>query len=194
MNSSMYLFTISASGFLMGCVFDIYNTILSEHPLLRWLRTLADLLFWLVFAVWVYHFCLVTDEGRFRIYTLGILLFGYVVYRLTLRKLLLGSVALLVKLTRMIFRIVWRIVYAVVIWPLLACWRIVWRICSIAYSVLQKLENMLVTFLTFGLKILFWPLKRPWEKFKPMFLPFFGHWEGFWTKLSNMLKHPPNAA
>jgi spore cortex biosynthesis protein YabQ len=182
-----YIASMFACGFAMGMVFDVYNTVLGASRWLRWLRPFLDLTYWLAAAGVVFYLTFVTDLGRFRLYTFGLLLLGYLVYRALLHHAIVGSAFAIVRFIRGIVLLAARGVNWVLIRPLGAILRLVWFVLRQLYRLLCLLEDAVVWVARFWLSLFTFPLRRPWQQTAPARARIHHRWEGFWARASNWI-------
>jgi spore cortex biosynthesis protein YabQ len=185
----LYIVWLLATGFAMGFVFDVYNTVTGASKWLRWLRPTADLAFWVVSALVVYYVLFLTDEGRVRIYTFGIVLAGYAVYRWTIHRLVVRSAFAIVRVVQAVLRGVFRVVYTVTVLPLVAVAKVVLGVLRMVYRLLMAVETGIFRLLEFWLRVLLirWLLRLP---FVQAFLSRIQNgWEEMLTAASNWLRN-----
>ncbi|MCL6599337.1 MAG: spore cortex biosynthesis protein YabQ [Alicyclobacillus macrosporangiidus] len=184
----IYLTALMAAGLLMGTVFDLYNTVTGASRWFRWLRPTLDLLFWLVSAALVYHLVFRFDDGRVRLYVFLLLGAGYVLYRATVRRLVIRSAFAVVWAVRGLIHLVWRAVYTLLVAPILLWLRLLWRLLRLVYQVLCRLEDTL--FWLLGLAARLTGLNRLLNTvfMKRIFHTIHTHWEDFWTAASKWVK------
>ncbi|MFD2170685.1 spore cortex biosynthesis protein YabQ [Tumebacillus lipolyticus] len=131
------ILSMSLSGAVLGAVYDVYRTILSEWKYLRFLGPVLDFLFW-VFALLLVLVALhEVNHGDVRVYVFVLLGIGLVLYRLLLRKLVVGStVRIVLAITfsvKMIYRLFMMLVVTPLLWIgslLLALWRLIDRLAA----------------------------------------------------------------
>ncbi|SFU99732.1 spore cortex biosynthesis protein YabQ [Alicyclobacillus macrosporangiidus] len=183
-----YLTALMAAGLLMGTVFDLYNTVTGASRWFRWMRPALDLLFWLVSAAVVYHLVFRFDDGRVRLYVFLLLGAGYVLYRATVRTLVIRSAFAVVRAVRGLIHLVWRAVYALLVAPVLLWFRLLWRLLHLVYQVLCRAEDALFGLL--GLAARLTGLKRLLNTafMRRIFHTIHTHWEDFWTAASKWVK------
>lgn len=182
-----YIAVLALCGGLMGTVFDLYNTVTGASRWLRWLRPVLDLSFWMLSAVGVYYVVFVIDDGRVRLYTLILLLLGYLIYRVTFHHTVVSGAFTVVRWISALLRLVYRILNGLVFRPIRWLLSLIRGVLTRLYGVLYALENGLFWILRFWLRILKWPLgRRPWVLRTQTF--FATYWEGFWTQASKWIK------
>ncbi|MCL6637356.1 MAG: spore cortex biosynthesis protein YabQ [Alicyclobacillus sp.] len=142
-----------AAGAVMGAVFDMYNTTLGSSGWLRWLRPLADLLFWATAALAVFRIAYVADDGRVRLYLFVLVALGWGLYAFTLRNWVVSSAQALVRAVAAVLQAFWFLVHLFLVRPLWAlCQFAVWLAKS-GYRLLCLLENATWGLLRTGLRI-----------------------------------------
>lgn len=191
MQAFQYLGALVALAWMMGCVFDIYNTVTSSSKWLRWLQPLLDLSFWLVSAGAVFYATYVTDHGRLRVYTFLVLLLGYGLYRILAHRLVVRAAFGVVRLVAGMLRLFFRIINVLVVRPIrLICRMIAW-IFKLAYRAGCGIENLTVTVVRFILSIISRPLSGPFRRIAsvPWLLQMSIRWEGIWATASKWLKY-----
>jgi len=189
MNQLHYVGTMIFAGLLMGTVFDIYNTATSTAKWLRWLRDALDFMFWVGSAAFVYYLTYHTDDGRFRIYTFGLLIIGYFMYRVTLHRYVVGSAMAIIYFVDRLFRVMYRVLYVLIVRPLLFFLRVVRNLLLWVYWVLCMLETQLFKVLYFWIRLLTWPIPKQRLLVTPWVVKSLRWWEGLWMLLSKWIKH-----
>ncbi|GGJ08961.1 hypothetical protein GCM10010885_17550 [Alicyclobacillus cellulosilyticus] len=188
-----YVLAMFFSAWLLGAVFDVYNTVMGASAWLRWLRPAADLAFWLGGAGFVYVWMYITDDGRFRVYALLLLAAGYLVYRMTLHRPVVASAWAVVRAVAFLLRWVWRLLEGVVIRPLRGlAWVVAW-VLRWMYRWLVAWEDMVFFLLGFMLRPVVWVFATPWRRTANLRAPVARGWEGFWARVANWLRKNPGS-
>ncbi|HEU4963771.1 MAG TPA: spore cortex biosynthesis protein YabQ [Bacilli bacterium] len=121
MSLSMQYLTVLAmglSGAVLGAVYDVYRTILTEWRYLRFLSAILDFVYW-IFALGLVLWSLQwANHGDVRLYVFLLLGIGLVLYRLLLRKLVVGSTVRMVLAITYFCRMLYRLFLLVVVGPL----------------------------------------------------------------------------
>lgn len=141
------------AAWVLGAVFDVYNTVTGASKWLRWIRPVLDVVFWIAAAAAVFFVMFTTDDGRLRIYTFLILAVGYVLYRVFFHHRVVHSAFRVVRIVGAALRSVARVVYATLIWPLWMLLRIVTATLRQLYRLMCRLEDVLFSALAFLLKL-----------------------------------------
>lgn len=121
----MTVFAMSASGASLGAVYDVYRTILAEWKYLRFLGPLLDFAFWifaLLLVLWSIHWA---NNGDVRLYVFVVMLLGLGLYRLLLRKIVVGSTVGVIRTITYLLKLIGRFLFLTVITPLLWLWALV---------------------------------------------------------------------
>lgn len=191
MHSAQYLIAIFFSGWLMGSVYDIYNTISGSSKWLRWVRPTLDIIFWIGSAIFVFHLTLITDSGRFRLYTLFVLVIGGFFYRMILHRMVVGSAFAMVRFVRYMLLLIWRL-FEIMIWrPLRFLLEIGIKCAQLLYRLGCHLEDGAVWFVSWLLRIIFFPLSSHFKATRVFWVKIYNQWEGIWNRLSNVLRDYP---
>jgi spore cortex biosynthesis protein YabQ len=185
-----FVIGLLAFGVLMGTVFDLYNTVTGASKWLKWMRPILDLTFWVLSAVGAFYVTFVTDDGRFRLYTFGLLLLGYALYRITLHRTVVGSAFTFVRAVGAILRFLYRIIDTLIFRPLFLMFKLVRAILRSVYRILCRIEDGLFWVIRSCLKLIFLPVPRRWRTLKKT-PRIFEQWEGLWKRASNWLKKHP---
>ncbi|MDQ0190149.1 spore cortex biosynthesis protein YabQ [Alicyclobacillus cycloheptanicus] len=181
-----------AASWILGAVFDIYNTVTGSSRWLRWLRPALDIAFWVAAAGLVCFVMFTTDDGRLRIYTFLLLAAGYLLYRVWFHVRVVRSAFRVVRAIRAVFLGVSRLVYRVVVWPVLAVLGLAARLLHAVYRVLCWVEDGLFVLLSFWLKVIGF-LFRGWAApSRSMRKKIDDRMEGFWTLASNWIRRVSN--
>ncbi|TCP52724.1 spore cortex biosynthesis protein YabQ [Tumebacillus sp. BK434] len=112
------IMAMSISGAVLGAVYDVYRTILQEWKYLRWLGPLLDFAFWifaLLLVLWALHGA---NHADVRLYVFVLLGIGLVLYRLLLRKLVVGSTVRMVLAITYCMKMVYRLFLLLIVSPL----------------------------------------------------------------------------
>jgi spore cortex biosynthesis protein YabQ len=110
---------MSLSGAVLGAVYDVYRTILQEWKYLRWLGPILDFAFWifaLLLVLWALHGA---NHADIRFYVFVLLGIGLVLYRLLLRKLVVGSTVRMVLAITYCMKMLYRLFLLIVVTPLM---------------------------------------------------------------------------
>jgi len=206
---SQYLtvFAMSASGAVLGAVYDVYRTILAEWRYLRFLGAALDFLFWIAGAglvLWALNWA---NDGDIRFYVFLLLAIGLVLYRLLLRKFVVGSTVRMVLALTWFAQMLWRLFLTVVVGPALWLWQALLvllqgidRLASVLERAILWPFNPLLRVLTWTGRLLYrWTVQPLIE---PVFKPLQQHvvapvrnfvtrikqkWKGFLRSVANWL-------
>ncbi len=189
-----YIILMLASGMIMGAVFDIYNTVTSAANWLRFLRAILDIVFFVVAAFFVFQVSLITDNGRFRLYTFGLLLIGYVIYRVIFHRMVVASAHAIIRFIRAIILGVWKIILLLIVNPIRIILRITRVLLINLYRILCKIEDIISWCVVKVSKIALFPFKGYTKIFPNYMLKLRKYEEGIWMRLSNWLKRRPDGA
>lgn len=187
MDAFRYLLGLVLSAFIMGAVFDVYNTVTGSSKWLRWLRPLFDVLFWLLSAGLVYYAAFVTNQGQLRIYTFVLLILGYGLYRLLAHRLVVSGAYGVVRFVRAATTFLWKTVYLVLVQPIRFLLRVVWFCLTHLYRLGRVLEDVLCRIIAIVWRIVFFPVRRWLPAQADWTLSIQTRWEDFWTWLSNRI-------
>lgn len=177
---------------LLGAVFDTYNTITGASTWLRWLRPAADICFWLVAAGVVFFVLFTTDDGRLRLYTLPLLVIGYLLYRLWFHRQVVRSSFLVVRFISGVVHVVWRVVYVTAVWPVQQVLWVCKRVLVQVYRLMRLLEDGLFWVLSFWWKAMSRPLRRWDQPTEPFRKKIARTWEGILQEASKWIKGVSN--
>ena len=131
---------MSVSGAVLGAVYDVYRTILAEWKYLRFLSSILDFVYWifaLLMVLWAIQWA---NNGDVRIYIFAIMAIGLGLYRLLLRKVVVGSTVGMVLAITYTCKTLWRIFMLVVIAPLLWLWRMFLGLLRLINRLAEMLE------------------------------------------------------
>ncbi|MBL0389118.1 hypothetical protein JJB07_21215 [Tumebacillus sp. ITR2] len=140
------VFAMSTSGAVLGAAYDVYRTVLKEWKYLRFLGPILDFAFWifaLLLVLWAIHWA---NDGDVRLYVFLVMLIGFGLYRLLLRKLVVGSTVGVIKTITYILQVIGRFLFLTVITPLLWLWSLVLAVVR----GIDRLASMLE-------KVILWP-------------------------------------
>lgn len=191
--NASYVMWMIVCGIGMGTVFDFYNTIMGAIRFIRPLRAVVDLLYWTISGLVVYFFTYRTISGSFRIWTFLLLIVGYLVYRVALRRVVIGSAFVVLAMMRRIVLGIARILYRLIGIPLILCWRLVFAILRFLYAVGRAMEDVVARMIVFIMMILLFPVRRylkpdlPWRK------KLENMEKGFWNWVSKVLQKKPRS-
>ncbi|GMA57114.1 hypothetical protein GCM10025858_16170 [Alicyclobacillus sacchari] len=158
--NATYVVWMVLCGMAMGATFDFYNTITGASRWLRRLRPLFDLAFWLVAAVVVYVCTYRTISGTFRIWTFLLLVAGYTLYRLLLRRWVVGSAFAILHVMRVVVVIFGRALYMLFGLPARWAWRLLSGLAKLLYGLGCRLEDAIAKLLFIILLVLTFPIRR----------------------------------
>jgi spore cortex biosynthesis protein YabQ len=150
-NLTMQYLTVlamSASGAVLGAVYDVYRTILKEWKYLRWMGSILDFAFWifaLLLVLWSLHWA---NNGDMRLYVFLLMLIGFVLYRLLFSKIVIGSTVRIVLAITYTLQMLYRLFLLTVITPLLWLWSLVLAIVRMVDRLASVLE-----------RVILWPFK-----------------------------------
>jgi spore cortex biosynthesis protein YabQ len=187
-----YIVLMLLSGMIMGTVFDIYNTVTSIANWLRFLRSILDIVFFAVSGVLVFRVSLMTDNGRFRLYTFGLLLIGYMIYRLLLHNVVVASSHTIVRLIGAVILGLWKIVVLFVIKPVVVILHMILVLLVFGYRLGCKIEDLACWIIALVSKIALFPFRGYKKIFANHTAKLKGFEEGIWLHLSNWLKRRPD--
>jgi spore cortex biosynthesis protein YabQ len=201
---------MSVSGAVLGAVYDVYRTILAEWKYLRFLSSILDFVYWifgLLLVLWALQWA---NHGDVRIYTILLMVIGYSLYRLLLRKIVVGSTVGMVLAITYVCKVIWRVFMLVFVTPLLWVWSLFLAILRMINRLAEMLEAailwpftpLLRTIAWFGRTLYRWtiepliepvvkPIRRQIEKLVLPVRKFVGNiraqWKGFLKKVANWL-------
>ncbi|SDW44879.1 spore cortex biosynthesis protein YabQ [Alicyclobacillus hesperidum] len=158
--NAAYVAWMVLCGMAMGATFDFYNTITGASRWLRRLRPLFDLAFWLVAAVVAYVCTYRTISGAFRIWTFLLLTAGYALYRLLLRRWVVGSAFAILHVMRVVVLICGRMLYMLFGVPARLIWRLVSGLATLLYRLGCRFEDVMARLLSIVFLILTFPIRR----------------------------------
>lgn len=142
------VFAMSVSGAVLGAVYDVYRTILKEWKYLRWMGSILDFSYWIFALLWVLWSLHWANHVDMRLYIFLIMAIGLGLYRLLLRKAVVGSTVGMVMAVTWFLQAVWRIFLLTVVGPLLWLWRLLLALLRLIDRVARGIES-----------ILLWPFK-----------------------------------
>ncbi|SIS86042.1 MULTISPECIES: spore cortex biosynthesis protein YabQ [Alicyclobacillus] len=182
-----YVLWMLAAGAAMGAVFDWYNTIATSLRLLRHLRPLCDLAFWVASAICVYLLTFRTIDGEFRIWTLVLVAAGYGLYRVTLRRRVIRGAFAVVAAIRFVARIVRRTMEVLIVWPLRLAARVALAILGVLYRAGVWLEDVVCRILAVAFAVVSFPVRRYIRRDAAWRKKLAAWQEDLWQRASNWL-------
>lgn len=212
----MTLLAMSINGALLGAVYDMYRVVLRHWKFLRWAGPIFDFAFWILGIFVVFWSLMWANHGDLRIYVFLVMLIGYGLYRIFLRRIVVGSTVGIIMGIRYICLTVYRLFLLVIVGPLkriglalLALLRALDRLLRVLERAILWPFSPLAKVLLWSGRLLFKVLKtiaRPVVKpLKPCLRPFeklakqkvapvlrrvrqlFKKPKGIWTRLTNWL-------
>lgn len=105
-----YFFSTFASGLIVGIMFDIYRTIRGINAPNKVIAGISDILFWILQALIVFIFLIVTNNGELRYYTFVGILLGLTFYFKFMSKLIKIILIRIVMFISKIFSIIKNII------------------------------------------------------------------------------------
>jgi hypothetical protein len=88
------------AGGLLGCAYDMVRALAHQFRVIRWLRWLFDIIYWLLAAPFIFYLLVLANEGHLRIYVFAFILFGGLLYFQIFSSLSLKFMVLLLTLTK----------------------------------------------------------------------------------------------
>jgi spore cortex biosynthesis protein YabQ len=198
---------MSVSGAVLGAVYDVYRTILAEWRYLRWMSSILDFAYW-IFALGLVLWALEwANDGDVRFYVFVIMAIGLALYRLLLRKLVVGSTVRMVLAITFLVKTMYRLFLMLVVTPLLWLWslllallRLVDRMAAIFERIilwpfrplLRALEWIMRKLYQLAIEPLIEPVMKPFRKHVLFPVRKFFHdvkekWKGFLRRVANWL-------
>lgn len=172
----------------MGAVFDVYNTVATSTKVLRPIRPVFDIVFWVLSAGMVYDLTFLSIQGEFRLYTFMLLVVGYLIYRVTVRAVIVESALFIVRVIRLTVRFLARIIYVLIGLPLIACARLFFALLKTAYRMLLAIENVVSQTIRAVFLVVTFPVGRYLKADRNWRKKLTNIEQGFWDWLSNLLK------
>ncbi|PSL42263.1 spore cortex biosynthesis protein YabQ [Salsuginibacillus halophilus] len=83
------MLVMAAAGVMVGAGIDIYQRLTPHERRFRWHRLVLDMLFWIVQGLFVFYILLQVNDGEMRVYVIGALLLGWVLYQKVLQSTVL---------------------------------------------------------------------------------------------------------
>lgn len=132
------------AGIYLGAIFDTFYRLRGQGPA-SWLKTIEDLLFWVINAVLVFLWLQAVNQGQMRVSVLVALACGYLLYRSLLAvlylKILNGFLGALAALYRGISFLVTRLIF----WPIQFIFKIVFSVLLFCATLLVGLGKWLIS-------------------------------------------------
>jgi spore cortex biosynthesis protein YabQ len=191
MSAFQYVALLVACAWVMGAVFDVYNTVLTTSKWLRWLCPLLDFCFWLTAAVAVYYVIYRTDNGNLRVYTYVLLGLGYGLYWLLAHRVVIGVAYGVVAVIRVGIHFVQSLLTILLVRPITMVLRLTWGLARSLYWLMRWVEDGFCAVISLFWRLAVYPIR--WVL--PMdnrFLRWIAlWWEDLWDRLAKRLANPP---
>ncbi|BCJ87400.1 spore cortex biosynthesis protein YabQ [Effusibacillus dendaii] len=197
----MTLLAMSLNGILLGAVFDICRVVLRQWKFLRWAKPLFDFSFWIFALFSVFSSLMWANNGELRMYVFVILLLGWVLYRVLLQRIVVGSTVGIIMGIRYICVMLWNIFVTVVVRPVKTGGQILIRLFYAFDRLLKYLERVILWPFRISLRIILWLLRPVFRLLRPItdrlakrlrpissrMEHIWGKGKGIWEKLTNWL-------
>lgn len=185
---SLTLLVLLACGMGLGAVYDSYTVVLRHWKFLRFLEPVIDLSYWLISLGGVFYLLLKVNEADFRFYVYFLMLIGFVIYRVTLRKAVIQSTVGIVLAIGWICMVIVKTVQYFIINPILWILRTIYRILLALNRLLKYLEKIILLpfewLILGGFKIFIWILSPILKPIRNWMAPFYERIRIKWTQYS----------
>jgi spore cortex biosynthesis protein YabQ len=180
---------MTVSGAVMGAIYDMYRTVLKEWRLIKVFGPLFDLVFWILSIVIVFSSLLWANHGDMRIYVFVILCIGYLIYKLTLQRIIVASTMTIIQIIQFTVRSLYRMIILLIVRPIVGIYHMLLLVLRLISRIGFVLEQVILWPFQILLKLLGW-LFRPFLNYgKKKFQKPYQKLEGFFRRLSNWLQN-----
>ncbi|WP_018131761.1 spore cortex biosynthesis protein YabQ [Effusibacillus pohliae] len=184
----MTLLVMSINGAVLGAVHDMYRVVLRHWRFLRWAGPIFDFAFWIVAIFLVFSSLMWANDGELRMYVFVVMMIGYVLYRIFLQRLVVGSTVGIILAIRYFCLTIYRGFLVVVIGPLAWAWRLLQSLLRTLDRLLQMLERLILwPFQPLG-KMLLWLGGIAWKLAKRLIRPFVPYLQPYVKRAGRLLQ------
>ncbi|WP_257211133.1 spore cortex biosynthesis protein YabQ [Anoxybacillus flavithermus] len=190
------LLAMIGTGIIIGASFDTYAHIFhrsERHRLIVWI---ADILFWIVQALYVFYTLLLVNNGQIRLYIFLAILCGYAAYQALFQNMYVRLLQQIIRIVVTLYRFLMRLFYYIIIFPLRLLYRffvfLFITTCHVVLSVGKILYKVIYGCVQFLLQPFIWIGRFIWRKTPLRFQVTVGRvfhiGKGFFLRIANMFR------
>lgn len=190
------LLAMIGTGMIIGACFDTYAHIFNRSERHRFIVWIADILFWVVQALYVFYTLLVINNGQVRLYIFFSILCGYATYQALFQRIYVRLLKKIIHIFVTLYRLIVRMFYYIIILPLRLLYRfcifLFITTCHVVLSVGKILYKVIYGCIQFLLRPFIWIGRFIWERtpfrFQAAVGRFFHMGKGFFLKVANTFR------
>ncbi len=156
----MTMLVMSLNGAVLGAVYDMYRVVLRHWRFLRWAGPIFDFAFWIFSFFLVFWSLMWVNQGDLRTYIFVVLGIGLVLYRIFLRRVVVGSTIGIIMGIHFLSIQLFRAFLLIVVRPVKYLFRLLISLLRVADRILRKLEKLILWPFQPLSKLLGWILKK----------------------------------
>ncbi|SFA51346.1 spore cortex biosynthesis protein YabQ [Anoxybacillus pushchinoensis] len=190
------LLAMIGTGFVIGACFDTYAHIFDRSKRHRLIVWIADILFWIVQALYAFYTLLLVNNGEIRFYIFLAILCGYAAYRALFQHVYVRLLRRIIRIIVSLYRLFVRLFYYVIIFPLRLLYRffvfLLFTTCHFILSIGKILYKAIYVCVLFILQPFMSLGHFVWKKTPLRFQAAIGYFfrvgKGFYMKIANMFR------
>lgn len=168
----MTMLVMSLNGAALGAVYDMYRVVLRHWKFLRWAGPILDFAFWIFSFLLVFWSLMWANKGDLRIYIFVVMAIGLFLYRIFLRKIVVGSTIGIIMGIRYVCIQLYKGFLFAIVRPLKGLFRLLISLLQAADRFLRVLERLILwPFHPLG-KLLVWLLEKVMQLMGTALRPF----------------------
>lgn len=183
-------------GMIIGASFDTYAHIFNRSKRHRLIVWVADILFWVTQALYVFYTLLVINNGQVRLYIFLAILCGYAAYQALFQRMYVRLLQKIIRAFVMLYRLIIRMFHYAVILPLRLLYRffvfLFITTCHFVFLVGKVLYKVMYGCIRFLLQPFIFIGRFIWRKTPLRFQATVGRifhiGKGFLAKIANMFR------
>lgn len=190
------LLAMIGTGIVIGASFDTYVHIFhrsERHRLIVWI---ADILFWIVQALYVFYTLLLVNNGQIRLYIFLAILCGYAAYQALFQNMYVRLLQQIIRIVVTLYLFLMRLFYYIIVFPLRLLYRffvfLLIATCHFVLSIGKILYKVIYVCIRFLLQPFIWIGHFIWRKtplrFQAALGRFFHIGKGFLIKITNIFR------
>nr|WP_183244381.1 spore cortex biosynthesis protein YabQ [Anoxybacillus mongoliensis] len=190
------LLAMIGTGMIIGASFDTYAHIFNRSERHRLIVWIADILFWVVQALYVFYTLLVINNGQVRLYIFFTILCGYAAYQALFQRMYVRLLQKIIHIFVTLYRLIVRMFYYTIILPLRLLYRffvfLFITTCHVVLLVGKILYKVIYGCTRFLLQPFIWIGRFAWGKtpfrFQATVVRFFRIGKGVFLRIANMFR------
>ena len=190
------LLAMIGTGIAIGASFDTYAHIFNRSERHRLIVLIADILFWVVQALYVFYTLLLVNNGEIRLYIFLAILCGYAAYQALFQSMYVRLLQKIIRIVVALYRLIVRLFYYIIVFPLRLLYRffvfLLIATCHFVLSIGKILYKVIYVCIRFLLQPFIFIGRFIWRKtplrFQAAVGRFFHMGKGFFVKVANTFR------